>query len=72
MGYLHWQSGGMSADEFKIALQEATNFPVRPYVLPFLKSHIPLLQREIASQARSCNQVSFVAELFYNAVIIWI
>lgn len=57
------QSGGMSAEEFKIALQEATNFPVRPYVLPFLKSHIPLLQREIASQARSCNQVSCVCSL---------
>lgn len=51
------QSGGLTADEFKLALQEATNFPLRSYVLPFLKTHVPYLQRDIASQARACNQV---------------
>lgn len=53
-------SGGMSSEEFKIALQEATNFPVRQNVLPFLRIHIPFLQREIASLARSLNQVNYV------------
>ena len=52
------QSGGLTSDEFKVALQEATNFPLRPHVLPFLKTHIPYLQRDIASMARSCNLVS--------------
>lgn len=52
-----FQSGGLTSDEFKVALQDATNFPLRPYVLPFLKAHIPFLQREIASLARSSNQV---------------
>lgn len=47
----------MTADEFKVALQELTNFPLRSYVLPFLKTHVPYLQRDIASQARACNQV---------------
>lgn len=56
--HLFKQSGGLSSDEFKIALQEATNFPVRPYVLPFLKTHIPFLQREISNLARANNQVS--------------
>lgn len=50
-------SGGLTSEEFKIALQDATNFPVRPNVLPFLRIHIPLLQREIASLARNNNQV---------------
>ncbi|XP_037041535.1 protein CBFA2T2 isoform X1 [Bradysia coprophila] len=48
-------SGGLTSDEFKVALQEATNFPLRPHVLPFLKTHIPYLQRDIAGMARSCN-----------------
>lgn len=52
------QSGGLTAEDFKQAIQEAANFPLRPYVLPFLKSHIPLMQRDIASLAKSNNQVS--------------
>lgn len=52
------QSGGLTAEEFKQAIQEAANFPLRPYVLPFLKSHIPLLQRDIVSLAKANNQVS--------------
>uniref|UniRef100_A0A1B0D6E2 MYND-type domain-containing protein n=1 Tax=Phlebotomus papatasi TaxID=29031 RepID=A0A1B0D6E2_PHLPP len=49
-------SGGLTAEEFKVALQEATNFPLRPYVLPFLKAHMPLLQRELTALARANNQ----------------
>lgn len=54
---LHLQkSGGLSIEEFQLAVQEATNFPLRPNVLPFLRSHLPLLQREINSLARVSKQ----------------
>lgn len=56
--YLTFQSGGLTSEEFKQAIQEAANFPLRPYVLPFLKSHIPLMQRDIASLAKANSQVS--------------
>ncbi|XP_055372398.1 protein CBFA2T1 isoform X2 [Condylostylus longicornis] len=51
-------SGGISIDEFRITLQEATNYPFRSYVIPFLKSHLPLLQREITTLARANNQTT--------------
>lgn len=51
-------AGNVSTEEFKMAVQDATNFPLRPYVLPFLKTHIPLLQRELTVLARASNQVS--------------
>lgn len=51
-------AGNVSTEEFKLAVQDATNFPLRPYVLPFLKTHIPLLQRELTVLARTSNQVS--------------
>lgn len=69
------QSGGLSIDEFQIAVQEATNFPLRPNVLPFLRSHLPILQREINSLARVSKQTplqyvraneSSVLELLHN------
>lgn len=56
-------AGNVSSEEFKLALQDATNFPLRPYVLPFLKTHIPLLQRELTVLARASNQVSIVVPL---------
>ncbi|CAG9802173.1 unnamed protein product [Chironomus riparius] len=68
-------SGGLSIEEFQIAVQEATNFPLRPNVLPFLRSHLPLLQREINSMARVSKQSalqyvrtneSSVMELLHN------
>ncbi|XP_063708807.1 protein CBFA2T3 [Culicoides brevitarsis] len=49
-------SGGLSIDDFQIAVQEATNFPLRTNVAPFLRSHIPLLQREITTLARANKQ----------------
>ncbi|XP_037888436.1 protein CBFA2T2 isoform X3 [Glossina fuscipes] len=49
-------SGGISIDEFRLALQEAINLPLRSYVIPLLKNHITLLQREIAALARATNQ----------------
>lgn len=52
-------SGGIGIDEFRMALQEAINLPLRPYVIPLLKNHISLLQREIVALARATNQVNF-------------
>lgn len=43
-------------EEFQIAVQDATNFPLRSNVLPFLRSHLPQLQREINSLARLNKQ----------------
>lgn len=61
---LSMASGSLSTEEFKTALQEATNFPVRQNVLPFLRSHIPLLQREVISLARNSNQVLIVEYIY--------
>lgn len=59
LSFFFWmQSGGLSTEAFKQALQESVNFPLRPYVLPFLKSHIPVLKRELASAAKASNQVN--------------
>lgn len=54
---MSFQSGGLSTEAFKQALQESVNFPLRPYVLPFLKSHIPILKRDLANLAKASNQV---------------
>ena len=37
--------------DFHHVLQEVTNFPLRPFVLPFLKANIPLLSRDVAALA---------------------
>lgn len=58
------QSGGLTIEDFQIAVQEATNFPLRTNVAPFLRSHIPLLQREITTLARVNKQVSVT--VYYN------
>ncbi len=42
----------MTVEEFHNKLQEATNFPLRPFVIPFLKANLPLLQRELMHCAR--------------------
>ncbi|XP_046361768.1 protein CBFA2T1-like isoform X2 [Haliotis rufescens] len=42
----------LSIEEFHAKLQEATNFPLRPFVIPFLKANLPLLQRELLHCAR--------------------
>ncbi|KAG7213268.1 hypothetical protein KM043_002568 [Ampulex compressa] len=49
-------SGSMTAEEFHSALQEATNFPLRGFVLPYLKHTLPSLQRDLSSAARANNQ----------------
>ncbi|XP_018393091.1 PREDICTED: protein CBFA2T2 [Cyphomyrmex costatus] len=49
-------SGSMTAEEFHSALQEATNFPLRSFVLPYLKHTLPSLQRDLNNAARVNNQ----------------
>ena len=48
----------MTTEEFHRALQEATNFPLRSYVLPYLKRVLPMLQLDLNAAARAENQVS--------------
>ena len=49
----------MSAEEFHSALQEATNFPLRGFVLPYLKRTLPSLQKDLNRAAKTKNQVSY-------------
>ncbi|KAH1006121.1 hypothetical protein HUJ05_006886 [Dendroctonus ponderosae] len=49
---LNLVSSNLSIEEFHHSLQDVTNFPLRPFVLPFLRTHMPLLQREIHTLAR--------------------
>ncbi|XP_064420521.1 protein CBFA2T2 isoform X2 [Latimeria chalumnae] len=46
----------VTIEEFHSKLQEATNFPLRPFVIPFLKANLPLLQRELLHCARAAKQ----------------
>lgn len=46
----------ISIEEFHQQLQEATNFPLRPFVIPFLKANLPLLQRELLQCAQMAKQ----------------
>ncbi|XP_052457179.1 protein CBFA2T3 isoform X4 [Carassius gibelio] len=46
----------LTIEEFHSKLQEATNFPLRPFVIPFLKANLPLLQRELLHCARIAKQ----------------
>ncbi|XP_054164329.1 protein CBFA2T1-like [Oppia nitens] len=45
-------NGTISTEEFHQKIQEITNYPLRPYVIPFLKLHLPILQTEIVHFAR--------------------
>ncbi|XP_076672131.1 CBFA2/RUNX1 partner transcriptional co-repressor nervy isoform X2 [Andrena cerasifolii] len=49
-------SGNMTAEEFHSSLQEATNYRLRGFVLPYLKHTLPALQRDLGNAARSSNQ----------------
>jgi len=37
----------ITVEDFHQQLQDATNFPLRPFVIPFLKTNLPLLQQEL-------------------------
>ena len=54
------QSNNITIEEFHHSLQDVTNFPLRPFVVPFLRAHLPLLQRELSNLARLAKQVSAV------------
>ncbi|XP_047120331.1 protein CBFA2T1-like [Schistocerca piceifrons] len=49
-------TGALTVEEFHSSLQEATNFPLRPFVVPFLRAHLPLLQAQLAALARTAKQ----------------
>ncbi|XP_065561554.1 protein CBFA2T3-like isoform X3 [Artemia franciscana] len=53
---LNLVSGVITIDEFHQAIREVTGSQLRPFVLPFLKANLPLLQREIAFFARLAKQ----------------
>ncbi|XP_015280730.1 PREDICTED: protein CBFA2T2 isoform X1 [Gekko japonicus] len=46
----------VTIEDFHCKLQEATNFPLRPFVIPFLEANLPLLQRELLHCARAAKQ----------------
>nr|XP_006008532.1 PREDICTED: protein CBFA2T3-like [Latimeria chalumnae] len=50
------QNSTLTIEDFHSKLQEATNFPLRPFVIPFLKANLPLLQRELLYCARLAKQ----------------
>lgn len=45
-------SSSVSIEEFRLKIQESTNYPLRPFAVPFLKSHLPLLQAELLHFSR--------------------
>ncbi|XP_076175334.1 CBFA2/RUNX1 partner transcriptional co-repressor nervy [Ptiloglossa arizonensis] len=49
-------NGSRTAEEFHSALQEATNYRLRGFVLPYLKHTLPSLQRDLNNAARASNQ----------------
>ncbi|XP_022251834.1 protein CBFA2T3-like [Limulus polyphemus] len=46
----------LSVEEFHRKVQAVTGYPLRPFVVPFLKSHLPMLQTEVLHFARLTKQ----------------
>ncbi|UJR09461.1 hypothetical protein I4U23_013699 [Adineta vaga] len=46
----------LSPEEFHAKIQAVTNFPLRPFALPFLKSTLPLLQKDLSRLAQQSKQ----------------
>ncbi|XP_067929481.1 protein CBFA2T3-like isoform X2 [Watersipora subatra] len=46
----------MTIEDFHAKLQETTNFPLKPFVIPFLKATLPSLQRELLQCAQLSRQ----------------
>lgn len=44
----------ISVEEFHAKVQQAINLPMRPFIIPFVKTNLPLLQRELMH----CSQVA--------------
>lgn len=49
-------SSSLSIEEFHQKIQEVTNYPLRPFAIPFLKSHLPFLQTELLHFSRMAKQ----------------
>ncbi|CAF0955621.1 unnamed protein product [Didymodactylos carnosus] len=49
-------NNAVSVEEFHAKVQQITNFPLRPFALPFLKTTLPLLQKDILYMARQAKQ----------------
>ncbi|XP_035221272.1 protein CBFA2T1-like isoform X2 [Stegodyphus dumicola] len=49
-------SSSVSIEDFHHKIQEITNYPLRPFAIPFLKSHLPLLQTELIHFSRMAKQ----------------
>lgn len=49
--YSRSQNSTTSIENFLSRIEEITRFPVRPYVVPFLRLHLPVLQAELANSA---------------------
>ena len=50
------QTSGIGVDEFSQRVQEITRYPLRSFVLPFLRLHVPIFQcelRQLASRLRT-------------------
>lgn len=62
---LFQQNNLISVEEFHHNIQEMTNFPLRPFVLPFLRTHLPSLQRDLLLMARNNKQVKHVIASTY-------
>ncbi|XP_022172886.1 protein CBFA2T3-like isoform X2 [Myzus persicae] len=59
----------ISVEEFHHNIQEMTNFPLRPFVLPFLRTHLPSLHRDLLLMARNNKQVKhFIASRCYSKI----
>ncbi|XP_055942762.1 protein CBFA2T1-like isoform X4 [Argiope bruennichi] len=49
-------SSSVSIEDFHHKIQEITNYPLRPFAIPFLKSHLPILQTELIHFSRMAKQ----------------
>ncbi|CAF0948786.1 unnamed protein product [Rotaria sordida] len=49
-------NNALSVEEFHGKVQFTTSFPLRPFALPFLKSTLPLLQKDLSQLARQSKQ----------------
>ncbi|XP_015923509.1 protein CBFA2T1 isoform X5 [Parasteatoda tepidariorum] len=49
-------SSSVTIEDFHHKIQEVTNYPLRPFAIPFLKSHLPILQSELMNYSRMAKQ----------------
>ena len=58
-------------EEFHLSLQEVTHFPLRPFVLPFLRSHVPLLTRELSKRAQRAGMVGTIFLFYFLGTVLF-